>query len=117
SNARCTRAHRYDSRARRSQTRRDLRGARARASEMCTHPSPRPPPAPRSRPVFTIGGSLHILTSMAGQRMTPQGEAIFLVLWGVGSGLVGWFFLRNAAAIATAAGPTRHARRGAATHR
>lgn len=51
---------------------------------------------------------MHILTSMAGQRMTPQGEAIFLVLWGIGSGLVGWFFLRKAGAIATAGDQMRH---------
>lgn len=51
---------------------------------------------------------MHILTSMAGQRMTPQGEAIFLVLWGIGLGLMGWSYVRKAGAIATAADQMQH---------
>ncbi|MCC3653232.1 hypothetical protein LIX60_17535 [Streptomyces sp. S07_1.15] len=34
---------------------------------------------------------MHVLAHLAGRAMSPQGEAVFLLLWGTGAGLVGWF--------------------------
>ncbi|WP_158711071.1 hypothetical protein [Streptomyces albus] len=32
-----------------------------------------------------------MLAHLAGRAMSPQGEAVFLLLWGTGAGLIGWF--------------------------
>lgn len=46
---------------------------------------------------------MHTLTNLAGRVMSPQGEAVFLLLWGLGAGLMGGFLALRSGAEAMAA--------------
>ncbi|MFF0428361.1 hypothetical protein ACFYUJ_28670 [Streptomyces sp. NPDC004520] len=46
------------------------------------------------------GMSLNVLTSLAGPQMSPRGEAVLLLVWGLGAGLLGWFVVLRRTGVA-----------------